>query len=306
MRTIKLRPSLYISIILLVFSLSGNNPTLLKTSPALRVEVASSPIRWANPSPNLVNSELTATPEPELITSKSASEFILKKQTQNLWIIIQINHDMELIPGIGLRTTAIFSQDGIQVKAYCLDPGMPIPPVNTQCSRDENGIFHCKDHQRFKVLPTSPTPTPELFDCARLGLGLHVVYGKETSAAPAKLASLHLEKTSNFWLDPLAVAPDEIWYDVPIRMRTPFETCGKFTVFGKSDQLPPEVVDVEVFVDCPGIHLDLSSEAADGNYCFGCRGIHFSQNICTVTNRLFIEKDDQAFVCQAFYQVIDP
>jgi hypothetical protein len=110
----------------------------------------------------------------------------------------------------------------------------------------------------------------------------------------------------DFLLDPLAVAPEEIWNKDPIHMFYPSKTCGRFTVQGVPGELPVEVVKVEVTVDCPGLHLDLSDEAADGGYCFDCRDIRFSQKMCTVSHKLYIQKGEQSFVCQGFYKVIDP
>ncbi len=232
------------------------------------------------------------------------------------WIVEKIFPQEELIPGIGYRTTALLSQGEVTRKAYCLDPGMTIPPVGTQCILKPNGDFDCGgQYQRFRELPNeatptptpTPTPQPETFDCAQLGLGLQVTYGKPPIS---DLQLNQLVKNNRPWrdflLDPLAVAPEEVWNNDPIRMFYPSKTCGRFTVHGVPGGLPVEVVKVEVTVDCPGLHVDLSTESADGGYCFDCRDIDFSQKLCTVTNKLTVQKGEQSFVCQGFYKVIDP
>lgn len=230
------------------------------------------------------------------------------------WTLIKYFQQQEFIPGIGLRTTALFAAEGLIIKAYCLDPGLPTPPIGSVCRLDVNGIFQCGGIlQRFRPIPEkptptpTPTPTPKPLTCDDLGLGLHVVYGKSSTLVnPSSRVLALITNTREFQLEPLAIAPAEIWNKNPIHMVTPKETCGTFTVNGEVVDLPPEVKDIQVSVNCPGIHLDLSSESADGNYCFGCNDILFSQKMCTVTNKLTIQSDGQTQVCQAFYLVIDP
>jgi hypothetical protein len=252
-------------------------------------------------------------------TKGMAQEDIISTTNQaqdlpGLWTLIKIFPKEERIPGIGLRTTALFAANGKIIKAYCLEPGLPIPPVGMVCRLDITGVFQCGIFQRFRPIPLQPTPTPppptptpKPLSCEDLGLGLHVVYGKNKNSDQSKPVGLALVmNTREFRLEPLAIAPEELWNKNPIYMFTPNSTCGTFTVFGNPSDLPPEVIDIKVTVDCPGVHLDLSSESADGNYCFNCRDIHFSQKMCKVSNFLTIQSFGQTQVCQAFYMVIDP
>lgn len=230
------------------------------------------------------------------------------------WEIKKIFPEQELIPGVGYRTTALITQEGLTKKVYCLDPGKAIPPVGTRCVLQPNGVFNCGgQYQRFLEIPSaptptpSPTPTPVPFDCTQLGLGLKVIYGKPPSSDSSSTVFIGDKRPwRQFSLDPLAVAPDELWNDDPISMFYPQKTCGRFTVLGRPGSLPPEVVKIEVTINCPGLHVDLSAEAADGGYCFDCRDINFTQKQCTVTNKLYVERDDQSFICQGSYKVIDP
>jgi hypothetical protein len=240
-----------------------------------------------------------------LIISKASA----LNELPEIWSIIKVFKYEEYIPGIGYRTTVLLQADGYIRKAYCLDPDKPIPPVGTQCILDEKGIFHCGLYQRFTLLQeiATPTPTPEVFDCGQLGIGLYVSYGEKTTNKYMKSMDLASEKTNfSFSLDPLVAAPDEVWYEDPIHMVYPNRTCGRFTINGILADLPPEVVKVEVAIDCPGMHYDLSYEASDGGYCFDCRSFGFNLKSCTVSNRLYIQKDNLQFICQGFYKVIDP
>jgi hypothetical protein len=283
-------PSLfYILLLTLLLSASlGNEPPQVSS---------------AKSSQHLASKSFTSPTQSPLTQEDKALTF----QTDN-WKITKIFPEQELIPGIGYRTTALMTQDGVTKKVYCLDPGIDIPPVGTQCVLKSNGVFNCgEQYQRFLEIPPAPTPTPVPFDCTQLGLGLHVTYGNPPeSDYPSTLFINDKRPWREFSLDPLAVAPEELWNDDPIHMVYPKKTCGRFTVAGVPGSLPPEVVKIEVTIDCPGLHIDLSAESADGGYCFDCRDINFSQKRCTVTNKLYIEHGDQSFVCQAYYLVIDP
>ncbi len=226
------------------------------------------------------------------------------------WEVKKVFPEMELVPGLGMRTVATFVWDDLEIKAYCLDPGLPIPPPGTKCTLDATNTFQCGIFQRFKPMPEeptpTPTPTPEPFSCEKLGLGLHVKFAFPGTAKASFKADALALPTREFKLEPLAIAPDEIWNNNPIRMFTPGKTCGTFTVFGQQADLPPQVKKVEVVIDCPGIQRDLSAQSADGSYCFGCNDILYTQKLCTVTNRLYVEENEEIYVCQAFYKVTDP
>jgi len=78
---------------------------------------------------------------------------------------------MVTIPGIGDRQLFQMCQgEGWEVQAYCLDPGMPIPPIGATCSLLGGDTFWCGDGiqqlQLFQIIetpvPSTSTPTPTL------------------------------------------------------------------------------------------------------------------------------------------------
>jgi hypothetical protein len=295
LKILRLPTFLYILLFAILFSTSlGSEPPQVSSAKSVQELDRNA---FTNP---------TSTPQP-------LAENATALQTES-WEVKKIFPEEELIPGIGYRTTALIVQDGVTIKVYCLDPGMAIPPVGTMCVLKTNGIFNCgEQYQRFREIPFAPAPTPTPtptsvpFDCTQLGLGLQVTYGNPPSSDTSSIVYIRDKRPwRQFSLDPLAVAPNEIWNDDPISMVYPKKTCGRFTVLGKPGSLPPEVVKIEVTIDCPGLHIDLSTEAADGGYCFDCRDINFAQKHCTVTNKLTIDRDGQSFICQGFYKVIDP
>ena len=85
----------------------------------------------------------------------------------------QLCQDLGIVTIPGFGETQLFQMcqgEGWEVQAYCLDPGMPIPPVGQICSLINGNTFWCGDGiqqlQLYQIIetpvPSTSTPTPTL------------------------------------------------------------------------------------------------------------------------------------------------
>ncbi len=69
------------------------------------------------------------------------------------------------VPGVGnVQRVDLCQGSGWEVRAYCLDPGKPVPAVGTVCSMVNSTDFWCGDSvqqlREFQILQTPAPPTP--------------------------------------------------------------------------------------------------------------------------------------------------
>lgn len=248
------------------------------------------------------------------------------------------------IPGIGDRYVVEFTardNPGWIKQGYCLEPNKNIPNIGKECDYIPNyfgpglGKFDCgtkvQSFREWKTISTpTPTPTPVATNTPTLtstptSTSTPTVTPTLTptptrtatptssptptcppSPCPAYGLKVFYPENTYKWTQALPVGG--IWGG-SFSMYAPNETKGVFLKDGVpwGDTVPPEITNIEVLLRCNEGTNDISGRAADGNYQFSCGDIFYSQNQCTVVNRLtLVNSCGQTFVCEGSYGVTDP
>ncbi len=92
-----------------------------------------------------------------------AANIILEQPTYN-WFVCE-DLGLGTVPGVpGLRQILrLCHNQGWEIRAYCLQPSLPAPPIGTTCSHTEDGPYWCGDSYQLLeefILDVTPTSTP--------------------------------------------------------------------------------------------------------------------------------------------------